>query len=214
MSLLYQALGAGYYPFCICYLLFSFSMMVYAQKISSTRARAREVPLVDILHNDKWLWLAKYHYINNWIIYLEILLLIVTNVKPGTLSNIISTMYLFFRIPSFIITTLPRPSIEPKKTGYLNTPVYKLVFKYITLQDRDPGCDNDLLFSGHTSFLAIFIYHIWYYSDYATSIKIIITLINVTSSITIAMNRRHYSICIWFAYLISWLVYREIHMIV
>jgi hypothetical protein len=209
--MLLDSLGWLYYPICIGYLLFSFATTISAQKISSTRAQPNEIPLKDILHRKEFTWLCKYHYINNWIIYIEIFILIVYNINPGTLSNIISTTFLFFRTPSFIITTLPRPSREPKKNDYANTSTFKLVIKYITLQDRDPGYDNDLLFSGHVTFLAIFIYHIWLYSHFNLIIKLIITLINMISSLTITMNRRHYTICVWFAYIVSAFVYQNTH---
>lgn len=214
MSILQTLLGYAYYPFCFVYLLLSFTIVICAQKLSSLRADRNNKALPDILHHDKWLWLSKYHYINNYIICLEIFWLIYSNIKPGTLSNIVSTIYLFFRVPSFLMTTLPRPSTEDKKIDYINVSSFKLMLRYITLQDRDPGYDNDLLFSGHATFLALFIYHIHIYSNYSLGIKLIITSINVISSFTIAMNRRHYSICVWFAYIVAAFVYQNLFLLV
>lgn len=136
-------LGNTYYPISIIYLVLSCAAIICGQKLSSLKSVIGAPRLPDILHRQSWSWLHRYHYLNNWVIYGEIFLLIADNVRPFTLSNSIATIYLFFRLPSFYMTTLPRPSYEAKKQDYINTPTWKLVMRHFLLIDRNPGYDND-----------------------------------------------------------------------
>jgi len=197
----------------ILYLLLSFAFVIYFQKITSMKTHPTNQSLPDVLHKDEYTWLAKYHYINNYSIYIECFWIIYCNIKPFTLMNIISTIYMI-RPFFFASTILPRPSITPKKREYSNLPIWKIVLKYILLIDRNPGYDNDLIFSGHTSFLTVFVLHLWTFGTYSIYINIGVTIINFISSIIIVMNRNHYTICNLVAYLISYIIYDKLKYLV
>ena len=198
-------------PFSILFFLSSISLMIKSQIYISNKDT--KIPLYDHLHiNQKFL---KFYTISDYFIYFYILSLFYFNnyfflsQKAGNLPtflNLLSIIY-FIRTFSFTITILPKPGKMKNKT---DTSVVSILYKYITLKDKHTGYNNDLLFSGHTSFMHLYYLYLTHFNYISPTNGKILFIINLLLSLLNVLSRCHYSICILFAYITTTFVFQNL----
>lgn len=183
---------------------------VYCQKYSSKKKNSN-IPLPDILHIDS-LNLSNIYRITDIPINVYIILLLFKYNKHGPkFLWLISATY-FLRALSFSMTTLPKcHNINDKDD---TKSCFSILKDYITLKDTHIGHNNDLLPSGHVSFATIFILYLQNYERVNNRIATIIWITNILNSILIILSRCHYSIDVFYAYILSYTVYNSMKYII
>jgi hypothetical protein len=189
-------------PISAIFLLTSISVMFKLQTYVSKKNT--NIPLYDHLHqNDKFL---KFYNISDYVIYSYILSLFYFNNQLPKFLNLLSIIYLL-RTFSFTITILPKPGKMKDKE---NTDVVKTFYNYITLKDLHFGHVNDLLYSGHTSFMHLYYLYLIHFNYISPTNGKILFIINFLLSLLNVLSRCHYSICILFAYITTTFIFQNL----
>ena len=177
---------------------------VLCQKYSNRR-RNDNVPLPDILHTPR-LDLSSIYKITDIPINVYIFLLVFKFNKH--LSKFLWTMSLiyFVRALSFSVTTLPKCGKMKDKD---NTRSCSAILRdYITLKDTHIGHNNDLLPSGHVCFSTLFVLYTQKYGYLTPTTNRMVWVVNIVNSILIILSRCHYSIDVFYAYVLTYMFYK------
>lgn len=181
-------------------LLITFELQKYASVTNTLKT-----PLQDILHfSDIFL---KYYTISDYVISFYIAnLVLFFNKHIDIFLYQLSILYLLRSI-SFSITLLPKCGKMADKND--NTGSFKILYQYLTLKDTHTGHNNDLLFSGHSTFMLLTTLYISRFYDIHIIIKIILHTINICMSLLNILSRCHYSIDILYAYITTIFVFQN-----
>jgi hypothetical protein len=179
---------------------------MWAQMYSAQRHNPNVPKLYDLGHPSEPIMkkFSKWYFLVNYLIYIEIFFLLFTTnplliARANTLMNITRSV-------CFNLTTLPQCGKNNNTTKVYRSPAVAL-WNYLSLQDRDLGYNNDLLFSGHAAFFLINIYYVLqYYHNYWLYCGGIIIL-NSWACIVAVLSGRHYSIDIYVAIPFTWCCY-------
>jgi hypothetical protein len=183
---------------------------VICQKYASNK-KNRNIPLPDILHVDS-LNFSRYYKLTNIVINVYLFLLIFRFNKHIPKFLWMMSMNYFIRALSFSMTILPKcGSMIDKDSTRTCSQILK---DYITLKDTHIGHNNDLLPSGHVSFSVIFVLYANKYGYLSHRYNNIFWLINILNSIFIILTRCHYSIDIFYAYVLSYVIYLKMNKII
>jgi hypothetical protein len=189
-------------PVSAIFLLTSISVMFKLQTYVSKKNT--NIPLYDHLHqSSKYL---KFYNVSDYFIYLYILSLFYFNNHLPQFLNLLSIIYLL-RTFSFTITILPKPGKMKDKE---NTNVFKTFYNYITLKENHFGHVNDLLYSGHTSFVHLYYLYLTHFNYITPTNGRILFSVNLLLSLLNVLSRCHYSICILFAYITTTFVFQNL----
>lgn len=185
-------------------LMFSFLCTIKAQKYASLQRTMNDRPLADILHLE-CLNISKYYKVTDIVVNLYgIMLFFKFNKRIDIFLNILAITYLA-RLISFSVTILPKcGSMKDKKD---DTSCLKIMYNYLTLKYKHIGHNNDLLPIGHVCFMNIFYMYVKKYESIHPSFKKVIFYTNIVNSILIVLSRCHYSIDIYYGYMLSFLVF-------
>lgn len=178
---------------------------VVCQKYSSNK-RNQNIALPDILHINK-LDVSRFYKATDVMMNLYIFLLVFkfNNHLPKFLW-MVSVLYIV-RALSFSMTILPKCGKMPDKDN--NRTSSKILLDYITLKDTHIGHNNDLLPSGHVSFSTLFLFYIGKYKYVSPRILRLMWCIHVINSFFIIISRCHYSIDVFYAYILTQTVYNS-----
>ncbi len=184
----------------------------YCQKKTSDKKNIENYTLPDILHTDS----LNYHKYYKWgdvSLQICILSLFYFNEYIDKFLILMSMIYIIRGI-SFSITILPKCG---KMIDKDNTRSCTQIFiDYATLKDNHTGHNNDLLFSGHVSFMFLFcLYITYFYKLYENSMIIFLSywLLLFVSSIGVIITRCHYSIDVLYAYITTFFVFQNVVLI-
>lgn len=184
------------------FLIFSFYFIIFFQKRCSKIDRERP-PLIDILHIDK-LDISKYYQMTDIIITLYIALLLYYHQQIHVFFIRLALIQIL-RAISFSITILPKCSKNPDKDN--ERTCTQILLDYFTLKDPHTGHNNDLLFSGHASFSFLIWLYFYEGNTFSPQILFSLLLINIINSFLIVISRCHYSIDVFHAYPITYMVH-------
>jgi hypothetical protein len=187
----------------VLFLISSFYFLIYCQKRSSLLDNCK-VALKDVLHIN-CLDYSSYYQLTDIPMSTYIILL----------AYFHENVYVFFiqlgiiqylRAFSFSMTILPKCSKNEDKDNTRSCS--RILFDYITLRDTHTGHNNDLLFSGHVSFIFLF----WLYMGhfhYNIYLQVLIGIVNIINSFATIVTRCHYSIDVFYAYVMTYLVFEN-----
>ncbi len=179
---------------------------IYCQKISSNK-RNKNIPLPDILHTDR-LNLSKYYKYTDILINVNfILLFFFFNKNIDKFLFLMSANYVA-RAISFSSTILPKCGNMKDKDN--NRSCTSILMDYITLKDTHTGHNNDLLFSGHVSFCTLFNLYCRRFGYVSNRTSNIMWVINIINSLMIILTRCHYSIDVIYAYITTFVIYKNL----
>lgn len=188
--------------FLVCSILFMIKAQIYISK------KDTKIPLFDHLHKN--MNYIKFYNISDYFIYCYILSLFYFNFHICKFLNLLSLIYLI-RTFSFTITILPKCGKIKDKT---ETNSFKILYNYLSLKDRHSGYNNDLLFSGHTSFMHLYYLYLTYFKYISNTNSIILFTINFLLSLLNIVSRCHYSIDILYAYITTTFIFQNLINIV
>ncbi len=193
----------------ILYLLSSVIVTIRFQKYISKKATTN-IPLFDHCHSDSNLWITEYYTVADiFMIIYWVLLIFLYNDFLKDLLYILGTLY-YLRTLLFTITVLPKCGKMADKD--CSRTVSKIIFDYITLQDKHTGFNNDLLFSGHTMFSTLFSLYVTrnrLVFDIPLYLIFLIWILNIFLSLLNIFSRCHYSIDIIVAYIATIFVFQN-----
>lgn len=174
-----------------------------------SRENKHRIVLPDILHREDLKFLHKYYRISDNFIFLSISSLIFYyNSNLMSFLFDLSIIYLL-RTISFTITILPKCGFMKDKDNTRSC--VQILKDYVTFKDVHTGHNNDLLFSGHTAFMTLYCYHLGYFYDISESFKMIIWGLNFLLSLLNVASRCHYSIDVFYAYIVTSFVFGKLH---
>jgi hypothetical protein len=181
-------------------LLITFECQKYASITNTLKT-----PLQDVLHFSDFF--LKYYNISDYVIgfYIISLILFFNNHIDVFLYQL-SILYLI-RSLSFSITLLPKCGKMADKSD--NTGSFKILFQYITLKDTHTGHNNDLLFSGHSMFMLLYVLHLSKFYDIHILIKAILHIVSGSMSLLNIVSRCHYSVDILYAYITTIFIHQN-----
>lgn len=186
----------------ISFLIFVLWIQTKAQIYVSGKA-SNDTPLFDQLHrNEKYL---KYYNISDHFIHFYILTLFYYHDHIDDFLNMLSLVYLL-RTIFFTITILPKCGKMKNKT---ETSFYEILYNHITLKETHSGYNNDLFFSGHTSFMYLYNLYLVHFNYIEFNTGVLLFGLNLFLSILNILSRCHYSICILGAYCMTTLIYQN-----
>ena len=179
---------------------------ITCQKYSSNK-RNGNIPLPDILHTNK-LDLSKIYRITDIPINVYIFLLIFRfNKHIPKLFWLMAITY-FIRALSFSMTILPKCGKMKDKDN--SRSCSQIIKDYITMKDTHIGHNNDLLPSGHVCFSTMFVLYARKYGYISSKTSMIIWFVNIINSVLIILSRCHYSIDVFYAYIITYTIYKHL----
>lgn len=193
--------------FGLLILLTSFISTIEAQKYVSYKKRYDDKPLVDFLHR-KSLDMSKYYKITDIPINIYILLILLKFNKKVHLFTISLAVTYFLRLLSFSMTVLPKCGKMKDKDSTRSS--LHILKDYLSLKDTHIGHNNDLLPSGHVCFSNIFYLYISRNKNASPLFKKIVLYTNIINSIFIILSRCHYSVDVFYGYILSYLVYSNL----
>lgn len=165
----------------------------FTEKLS---LRYKQNPLLDLAHE-----ICKDSYFQIGFNYNDIIagILILTIFVFGEYQHIESyvlhlSILMILRSISFTLTILPDPSSQSHKKT--------LLAKILT-----GGC-SDLLFSGHISYSFLSLLYCHHYNLMPNILQIFLYIILIILSILIIIQRKHYSVDVYYGYLITYLLYK------
>lgn len=189
----------------LLFFLSSIYFTIWCQKKTSDR-RNNNIPLPDILHTSQ-LDISRWYRITNIPINAYIFFLIYTCFRRSSSCEKIPIFFLamgmtyFIRALSFSMTILPKCGKMKDKNNTRSC--NRIIYDYLSLKDTHIGHNNDLLPSGHVCFSHIFWMFVTKYKIVDRKWSNFILLINIINSLLIVMSRCHYSIDVFYAYLLS-----------
>lgn len=184
------------------FLISSILIMIRAQIYISKKDT--KIPLFDHLHKN--MDYIKFYNVSDYFIYFYILSLFYFNSNISKFLNLLSIIYLI-RTFSFTITILPKCGKIKDKT---ETNSIKMLYNYLTLKDRHSGYNNDLLFSGHTSFMHLYYLYLRHFNYISNGTSMILFSINLLLSLLNILSRCHYSIDILYAYITTTFIFQNL----
>ena len=172
----------------------------YSSKYMYINNNNKKLVLRDILHTPD-LDFSKYYKITDIPINIFLFLLIFRYNKNLHKFLFIMAINYIIRAISFSITILPKCGVTKDKDNTRSCT--SMLLDYVTLKDTHIGHNQDLLFSGHASFSLLFSLYISYIEKVKGKTKNVIWLITLLNSIGIIITRCHYSIDVYYAYIVT-----------
>lgn len=188
--------------------LFSVLLAMFElQKYASNKHNMPQSPLLDLLHHPDLIFMVKYYTVSDYVIYFYIASLILFfNQYLYVFVYQLSFIYLFRSI-SFSITILPKCGKMKDKDN--NRSSFQILYDYLSLSDKHTGHNNDLLFSGHSSFMLLYVLYLSYFSVIPLPIVYLLHFINFILSILNILSRCHYSIDVLYAYIVTIFIFQN-----
>lgn len=188
------------------FFLSSVYFTIYCQKYASSRSISN-IPLPDFLHIDS-LDLSKLYKLTDIPINVYIVLLLFCfNTRLPKFFWMMGLTY-FIRSLSFSMTILPKCGKMIDKDN--SRSCLQILKDYVTLKDTHIGHNNDLLPSGHVCFSVIFSLYSGRYGYLSRNKSILLWTVNILNSLMIVLTRCHYSIDVFYAYILSYFVYSNL----
>ena len=196
-----------YFLYTAAFFLLSAYVSIWTQKKIAQPSEGNFAPLPDAFHNltSENGFLAKFFWLTNYIIYLYFFIILWYQIEACKFFNLLSLLFLL-RSCMYSATVLPTPTKHFFKSHYQES-VLSILIKYLTLQDRNFGHTNDLIFSGHVSTMILFSLHTTKYMVFSTLQLTFFWLLTLVSCLSVVASRSHYSICAMVAIPITHYVY-------
>ena len=155
---------------------------------------------------------TRYYTVSDFFIIKSIFTLIfVYNTHLMSFLFDLSIIYLL-RTISFTLTILPKCGQMRDKDN--NRSCVNILLDYLFFKDLHTGHNNDLLFSGHTAFMTLYCLHFsrFYVTGFFTYLySYQIWLVNIVLSLINILSKCHYSIDVFYAYIVTIFVFQNIH---
>lgn len=188
--------------FFICSVL----VMFEAQRYSAKKGTNDTVKLYDQLHQI-FPDLSNYYQTGDVFIGLYTISLFYFNERIDIFLNCLSVLYLL-RSASFTVTILPKCGTMPNKD--MTRSSVTMLKDYISFKDKHPAGHNDMLPSGHCTFLTLYALYISEFCNIGLFSQCLIWGINfILGMITIA-SRCHYSIDVLYAFISTLCVFQNL----
>lgn len=190
----------------ICF--FSSVLIMFNFQKYASRNMIKGFPILpDILHRKEFEFFTKFYTVSDYFITFYLLSLILYfNSHISIFLFQLSIIYLL-RSFSFSITLLSKPGKMSDKNHDQSS--LKMLYDYISLNDKHTGMNNDLLFSGHTSFMCLYSLYLAHFEYVPDSVLVSIWMINGFLSILNVLSRCHYSIDVFYAYIATIFVFQN-----
>lgn len=188
------------FPMCV---LISICSIRYVAQVNKKNDAG---PLSDRLHSvaDRFECVMGYHWVPDVVIALyAIMFVVLCSDKVGDFLTILSVL-LVVRAVSYCVTLLPACD-KGRDTTFIRGSVWEVV-KYYVAHPFKLGGTNDLLFSGHCSFLTLLGLFLGAYVDdvgYLFLCKVVLWTGVVGVSLLIVLLKRHYTIDILYAFIVT-----------
>ena len=188
--------------FLLCTLI-SICSIRYVAKFSTEESK----PLRDTVHNiaDKFNFLSKCHQVPEIVIGMYTLAFIILCTDKITDFLMILSILLLVRAVSYNVTVLPTCDTR-KDLTFIHDSLWTII-KYYVMNPFSLGGINDLLFSGHCSFLTLLTLFLTSYGTHVLIFKMMLWIVTCIISFLIVALRRHYTIDIMYAFIVTHYVF-------
>src|SRR5439155_1700177 len=121
----------------------------------------------------------------------------------------LTALLTLLRSVSYNLTLLPPCSTMPEKPHYETESCSRILLRYLLHKDTHFGYYNDLLFSGHTSFVVMFCLHVSYFHLAPIWLLSCFWCVAVGTSFVIICSRCHYTIDVVYAWVVTMFVFQH-----